>query len=143
MFDVAVDALAPRGRLVIIGMMSQYADGWVRRQYPGALPLCMAWIATSCKRRQKLCVCRSMLPWPKNSPSFPLSALQPPTLTRHCGEAAVEERHAPGLLPAALCLRVAPPPQEAGGAAAERPPARAGEFLCTLQCWLGNDGKSP
>lgn len=34
-FDVAVDALAPRGRLIIIGMMSQYAEGWVQRQYPG------------------------------------------------------------------------------------------------------------
>lgn len=39
MFDVAVDALAPRGRLIIIGMMSAYADGWVKRQYPGALRL--------------------------------------------------------------------------------------------------------
>lgn len=36
MFDVAVNALAPRGRLIVIGMMSQYADGWAARQYPGA-----------------------------------------------------------------------------------------------------------
>lgn len=35
MFDVCVDALAPRGRLIIIGAMSQYAGGWAARQYPG------------------------------------------------------------------------------------------------------------
>lgn len=35
MFDDAVAALAPRGQLLIIGMMSQYADGWQPRQYAG------------------------------------------------------------------------------------------------------------
>lgn len=35
MFDAAVNALAPRGRLLVIGMMSAYADGWAQRQYPG------------------------------------------------------------------------------------------------------------
>ena len=35
MFDVCVDALAPRGSLVIIGMRSQYGEGWEQRQYPG------------------------------------------------------------------------------------------------------------
>ncbi|KAL4437515.1 hypothetical protein ABPG77_003496 [Micractinium sp. CCAP 211/92] len=35
MFDICVDALAPRGRLIIIGAMSQYAGGWAARQYPG------------------------------------------------------------------------------------------------------------
>lgn len=35
MFDACVDALAPRGRLLTIGHMSQYADGWAKRPYPG------------------------------------------------------------------------------------------------------------
>ncbi|KAL4452074.1 hypothetical protein ABPG75_007736 [Micractinium tetrahymenae] len=35
MFDICVGALAPRGRLIIIGAMSQYAGGWEARQYPG------------------------------------------------------------------------------------------------------------
>ncbi|PSC71056.1 zinc-binding alcohol dehydrogenase domain-containing 2 [Micractinium conductrix] len=35
MFDVCVDALAPRGHLIIIGAMSQYAGGWEARAYPG------------------------------------------------------------------------------------------------------------
>jgi NADPH-dependent curcumin reductase CurA len=35
MFDDALAALAPRGQLLIIGMMSQYADGWQPRQYAG------------------------------------------------------------------------------------------------------------
>ncbi|KXZ55591.1 hypothetical protein GPECTOR_2g1141 [Gonium pectorale] len=35
MFEVAVNALAPRGRLVIIGMMSAYGSGWAPGNYPG------------------------------------------------------------------------------------------------------------
>ncbi|GLC40673.1 hypothetical protein PLESTB_000034100 [Pleodorina starrii] len=35
MFSTAVDALAPRGRLVIIGMMSSYGSGWAPGSYPG------------------------------------------------------------------------------------------------------------
>jgi NADPH-dependent curcumin reductase CurA len=35
MFDTCVDAIAPRGRLIIIGMMSQYGEGWQKRQYSG------------------------------------------------------------------------------------------------------------
>lgn len=35
MFDVAVDALAPRGVLIIIGMMSAYAAGWPLSQHEG------------------------------------------------------------------------------------------------------------
>ena len=35
MFDTAVDALAPRGNLIVIGMMSAYAAGWPRSQHEG------------------------------------------------------------------------------------------------------------
>lgn len=35
MFDVAVDALASKGRLIVIGMMSQYGEGWPVRNHPG------------------------------------------------------------------------------------------------------------
>lgn len=35
MFSVCVDALAPKGRLLIIGMMSSYASGWAPSSYPG------------------------------------------------------------------------------------------------------------
>jgi hypothetical protein len=35
MFSTCVDALAPKGRLIIIGMMSQYASGWAPSSYPG------------------------------------------------------------------------------------------------------------
>lgn len=36
MFDVALNALAPRGRLVVIGQMSQYAGGWATpSSHPG------------------------------------------------------------------------------------------------------------
>jgi NADPH-dependent curcumin reductase CurA len=35
MFKTAVDALAFKGRLVIIGMMSQYGDGWPIDSHPG------------------------------------------------------------------------------------------------------------
>jgi len=35
MFSVCVDALASKGKLIIIGMMSQYASGWAPSSYPG------------------------------------------------------------------------------------------------------------
>lgn len=35
MFSTCVDALAPKGVLIIIGMMSQYASGWAPSSYPG------------------------------------------------------------------------------------------------------------
>jgi NADPH-dependent curcumin reductase CurA len=35
MFQVAADALANKGRLIVIGMMSQYGDGWQVKQHPG------------------------------------------------------------------------------------------------------------
>lgn len=35
MFKAAVDALAFKGRLMIIGMMSQYGDGWKVDSHPG------------------------------------------------------------------------------------------------------------
>ena len=35
MFKAAVDALAFKGRLVVIGMMSQYGDGWPVDAHPG------------------------------------------------------------------------------------------------------------
>jgi hypothetical protein len=35
MFDAAVDALADRGTLVVIGMMSAYAGGWKRSAHEG------------------------------------------------------------------------------------------------------------
>jgi NADPH-dependent curcumin reductase CurA len=35
MFKTAVDALAMRGRLLVIGMMSQYGDGWPVDDHPG------------------------------------------------------------------------------------------------------------
>jgi len=35
MFKVAVDALATQGRVLVIGMMSQYGDGWPTAQHPG------------------------------------------------------------------------------------------------------------
>lgn len=35
MFKTAVDALAMRGRLLVIGMMSQYGDGWPVDNHPG------------------------------------------------------------------------------------------------------------
>lgn len=35
MFDLCVDALADRGTLVVIGMMSQYSSGWKRSAHEG------------------------------------------------------------------------------------------------------------
>eukprot|EP00198_Chlamydomonas_reinhardtii_P006628 XP_001695964.1 NADPH:quinone oxidoreductase [Chlamydomonas reinhardtii] len=35
MFDTAVNALATRGRVIIIGMMSSYGSGWAPGTYPG------------------------------------------------------------------------------------------------------------
>lgn len=35
MFAACVDALAPKGRLIIIGMMSKYKDGWSKSNFPG------------------------------------------------------------------------------------------------------------
>jgi NADPH-dependent curcumin reductase CurA len=35
MFDLAVDALADRGTLIVIGMMSAYSDGWKRSSHEG------------------------------------------------------------------------------------------------------------
>ena len=35
MFETCVDALAPRGTLIVIGMMSAYADGWKRSRHEG------------------------------------------------------------------------------------------------------------
>ncbi|KAG2434043.1 hypothetical protein HXX76_007771 [Chlamydomonas incerta] len=35
MFDTAVNALATRGRIIIIGMMSSYGSGWAPGTYPG------------------------------------------------------------------------------------------------------------
>lgn len=35
MFDTCVDALADRGTLIVIGMMSAYGDGWKRSSHEG------------------------------------------------------------------------------------------------------------
>lgn len=35
MFKVAVDAVATKGRVLVIGMMSQYGAGWPTAQHPG------------------------------------------------------------------------------------------------------------
>lgn len=35
MFATCVDALASKGKLIIIGMMSQYCSGWAPSSYPG------------------------------------------------------------------------------------------------------------
>jgi NADPH-dependent curcumin reductase CurA len=35
MFDLCVDALADRGVLIVIGMMSAYASGWARSRHEG------------------------------------------------------------------------------------------------------------
>jgi hypothetical protein len=35
MFSTCIDALASQGKLIIIGMMSQYASGWAPSSYPG------------------------------------------------------------------------------------------------------------
>ncbi|KAF6251901.1 subtilase family-domain-containing protein [Scenedesmus sp. NREL 46B-D3] len=42
MFSLCVDALAPKGTLIIIGMMSAYADGWKPSANPG-LPEKLLW----------------------------------------------------------------------------------------------------
>jgi NADPH-dependent curcumin reductase CurA len=44
MFDLCVDALADRGTLIVIGMMSAYASGWARRAHSG-LPEKLLWKA--------------------------------------------------------------------------------------------------
>lgn len=46
MFATSVNALAPGGRLVIIGMMSSYAEGWPMSQHPG-LPEKLLWKSAS------------------------------------------------------------------------------------------------
>ena len=35
MFQLCVDALAPKGTLIVIGMMSAYGSGWQPSSYPG------------------------------------------------------------------------------------------------------------
>lgn len=35
MFSTCVDALAPKGTLIVIGMMSAYGDNWPASSYPG------------------------------------------------------------------------------------------------------------
>jgi NADPH-dependent curcumin reductase CurA len=42
MFSTCIDALAPKGTLIIIGMMSAYADGWKPSANPG-LPEKLLW----------------------------------------------------------------------------------------------------
>lgn len=42
MFDTCVNALADRGRLIIIGMMSRYGEGWPPSNHPG-LPEKLLW----------------------------------------------------------------------------------------------------
>lgn len=42
MFNICVDALAPKGTLIIIGMMSAYGDGWAPSNTPG-LPEKLLW----------------------------------------------------------------------------------------------------
>jgi NADPH-dependent curcumin reductase CurA len=46
MFSTCVDALAPKGTLIIIGMMSAYADGWKPSANPG-LPEKLLWKNTA------------------------------------------------------------------------------------------------
>ncbi|KAF5830042.1 hypothetical protein DUNSADRAFT_15083 [Dunaliella salina] len=46
MFSAALAALAPRGRLIIIGMMSAYQEGWPRSEHPG-LPEKLLWKSAS------------------------------------------------------------------------------------------------
>lgn len=42
MFDLCVDALAPRGMLIVIGMMSVYSAGWPKTVVEG-LPEKLLW----------------------------------------------------------------------------------------------------
>lgn len=46
MFEIAVNALAKKGRVVIIGMMSQYSSGWKPSQNTG-LPEKLLWKSAS------------------------------------------------------------------------------------------------
>jgi NADPH-dependent curcumin reductase CurA len=46
MFSICVDALAPKGTLIIIGMMSAYAEGWQPSAHPG-LPEKLLWKSAS------------------------------------------------------------------------------------------------
>ncbi len=47
MFATAVDCLADRGRLVVIGMMGEYASGWKPSVHPG-LTEKLLWKSASC-----------------------------------------------------------------------------------------------
>jgi NADPH:quinone reductase-like Zn-dependent oxidoreductase/short-subunit dehydrogenase len=48
MFDTAVNALAPRGRLVVIGAVSQYAGGWSAPSSHPGLTEKLLWRSASC-----------------------------------------------------------------------------------------------
>jgi hypothetical protein len=43
MFEMCVDALAPRGTLIVIGMMSAYASGWPPSSSARGLPERLLW----------------------------------------------------------------------------------------------------
>ena len=47
MFATCVDALAPRGRLIVIGVMSAYSSGWAPSSHPG-LAEKLLWKSASC-----------------------------------------------------------------------------------------------
>mmetsp|Transcript_28821 Transcript_28821/g.73503 ORF Transcript_28821/g.73503 Transcript_28821/m.73503 type:complete len:670 (-) Transcript_28821:412-2421(-) len=47
MFTASLNALAPRGRLIIIGMMSSYKDGWPVTALPPGLPEKLLWKSAS------------------------------------------------------------------------------------------------
>lgn len=136
MFDICVDALAPRGRLIIIGAMSQVQHAGAARahgrHYSQVADRPLLWLVCSSVRKRA----RSARPAASHaalSGSASVAEQSPhirPMLSycavrgrlggaavpRHRGEAALEVGHAAGLLPAALRPRLGAPPGQAGGA---------------------------
>ncbi|GFR48850.1 hypothetical protein Agub_g10804, partial [Astrephomene gubernaculifera] len=47
LFSTALDALAPRGRLIVVGMMSAYGGGWAASSHPG-LAEKLLWKSAAC-----------------------------------------------------------------------------------------------
>ena len=51
MFKAALDNLADRGRLIVIGMMGSYSEGWPPSTYPG-LTEKLLWKSAAVVRRE-------------------------------------------------------------------------------------------
>ena len=103
MFDLAVDALADRGTLIVIGMMSSYADGWKPSSHAGLAEKCAGRWGWGRRRRPRVVAMREQAGGERHVQTARMR--RPPSTHAHTktrAQAAVEERQRHRILPAAL-----------------------------------------